>query len=116
MTLSNEVDPPSLALPVGYYFQFKNCPSGSTNCASELILFPSSKIAPGDPSIRHKAARHTIGDCRSEKATWASKPAQIGQDTACLRFREMHQRGSSPETIERQHLKREGSKIGADQR
>jgi hypothetical protein len=28
----------------------------------------------------------------------------------------MHQRGSSPEAIERQHLKREESKIGADQR
>ncbi len=116
ITSSDKVDPPALALPVGHHVQLKNGPSGSTNRASELILFPSSKIAPGDPSSRHKAARHTIGYCRSEKATWASKPPQIGQDTTCLRFREMHQRGSSPEAIERQHLKREGSKIGADQR
>ena len=67
ITSSDNVDPPALALPVGHHVQLKNGPSGSTNRASELILFPSSKIAPGDPSIRHKAARHTIGYCRSEK-------------------------------------------------
>ena len=53
---------------------------------------------------------------RGKQAAWTDKPAQIGQDTARLRFRKMHQRGGSPEAIERHHLKGELAEIGADQR
>jgi len=45
---------------------------------------------------------------RCEEAAWTDKPAQIGQNAASDRFRKMHQRGGSPETIERRSSERGG--------
>lgn len=61
-------------------------------------------------------ALHTIGHRRGEQAARTDNPVQIGQDTAGIRFRQMHQRGGSPEAIERHRLKGEVTEIGADQR
>jgi hypothetical protein len=57
-----------------------------------------------------------MGHRRGEQAAWTNKPAQISQGTTGISFRKMHQRGGSPEAIERRRLKREVAEVGADQR
>jgi hypothetical protein len=114
--LRKQIEPPPLAFPISHHFQLKNFPSGSTNRASKFVLSPASEIASGDPSISHEAALQAMGHRRDKQAAWTDKPAQIGQDTTCIRFRKMHQRGGSPEAIERHRLKGEVAEVGVDQR
>ncbi len=113
---SGEQDEPlPLAFPVGHHFQLKNFPSSSTNRPSEFLFSPTGEVASRYPPVSHYAALHAMGHCRGKQTAWTDKAAQVGEDTTRLRLWNMHQRGGSPETIERHLLKRELAEIGANQ-
>jgi len=57
-----------------------------------------------------------MGHRRGKQASWADKLAQIGQDTTCIWFWKVDQRGGSPDAIERLQVKGKVTEIGVNQR